>query len=101
MLKYRIQIRSIIFDNDSESAGYERLKAIGVATYFCDASAPWQKGSIENCNGMLRRYLPFKMLARNITAVDAKNAADMLNNMPRQILGYKTPLEAKQEILNV
>ena len=94
-------LRSITFDNGSEFAGHERLKAIGVATYFCDAGAPWQKGSIENCNGILRRYLPFKMRARNITAVDAKNAADMLNNMPRQILGYKTPLEVKQEMLNV
>ncbi len=101
MLKHRIQIRSITFDNGSEFAGHERLKAIGIATYFCDPGAPWQKGSVEHCNGMLRRYLPFKMHARNITAIEAKKAADMLNNMPRGIFDYKTPLEVKKEKLNV
>ncbi len=101
MLKYRMDIMSITFDNGNEFAGHERLKVLGISTYFCDRGAPWQKGSVENCNGMLRRYLPFKMQAHNVTPIAAKSAADMLNNMPRGIFNYKTPLEVRKEMLDV
>lgn len=59
-------IKSITFDNGSEFADHHKLNDLGIKTYFCDPGSPWQKGSIENLNGVLRRYLPFDLLASDI-----------------------------------
>lgn len=92
-------VKSITFDNGSEFAGHMRLKEMGIETYFCDPGSPWQKGSGENLNGVARRYLPFEVDAQEITAERVADAAIKLNNMPRPILGYKTPLEAYNQAL--
>ena len=59
--------KSVTFDNGTEFAMHYRLQDIGIQTYFCDPGSPWQKGSAENSNGALRRYLPFKVPANSIT----------------------------------
>ncbi len=90
-----LEVKSITFDNGSEFADHTRLKEeLGIDTYFCDPGAPWQKGGIENLNGMLRRFLPFKAPAAEITQKQVAAANAKINNMPRAILGYRTPLEA-------
>jgi IS30 family transposase len=87
-------VNSITFDNGSEFAEHERLKTeLGIETYFCDPGSPWQKGSIENLNGVTRRYLPFGQSAHEITPERVAEVNDLLNNMPRAILGFRTPLE--------
>jgi IS30 family transposase len=88
-----LNVKSITFDNGSEFAKHTKLNEMGIDTYFCDPGSPWQKGAIEHLNGMLRRYLPFKMLATQITNDMVQQANKKINNMPRAILGYKTPLE--------
>lgn len=92
--KTGIIIKSITFDNGSEFAEHTKLKALGIATYFCDPGSPWQKGAIEHLNGMLRRYLPFHMLAVEISKSFVETVNVAINNIPREILGFKTPLQA-------
>lgn len=95
LLKEGIKVKSMTFDNGTEFAEHGKLKdALGANTYFCDPGAPWQKGSIENLNGMLRRFLPFSMKAHDITSELVEQINQKINNMPRAILGFKTPLEA-------
>ena len=86
-------IKSITFDNGTEFADHIRLKNLGIATYFCDPGKPWQKGGIENLNGMLRRFLPFGLVAADITKQYVVKINKMINRMPRKILSYKTPLD--------
>lgn len=85
---------SITFDNGGEGARHTELKTnYNIGTYFCDAYASWQKGGVENLNGLIRQYLPRKtnlgiMTQSEITAIQEK-----LNNRPRKGLGYLTPNE--------
>ena len=87
--------RSITFDNGTEFARHSLLtEALGMATWFCDAYASWQKGAVENMNGRLRRDLPRRL---NIDAMNDEDFADinlMHNLTPRKVLGFKTPVQA-------
>lgn len=94
-----IVVKSITFDNGGEFGDHTKLNEMGIKTYFCDPGAPWQKGGIENLNGVARRHLPFEANAHEITSEQVTEAAFKLNNMPRTILGYKTPLEAYNQAL--
>jgi IS30 family transposase len=98
--KTGIKMKSITFDNGSEFADHDRLKELGIDTYFCDPGSPWQKGSIENFNGVARRFLPFSLSASEITHEYVATVNNKLNNMPRAILSFKTPLEAAREAAN-
>jgi IS30 family transposase len=89
----KLDVKSITFDNGTEFAGHTRLNALGIKTYFCDPHSPWQKGSIENLNGILRRFLPFELPAADITEEYVYKINKQINSMPRAILGYKTPEE--------
>ncbi len=91
-------IKSITFDNGSEFTDHTKLNAIGIKTYFCDPGSPWQKGSIENLNGVVRRFIPFSMSAFTLTKKLVEEVASKMNLMPRKILGFKTPLEASVDI---
>jgi IS30 family transposase len=92
--------RTITFDRGSEFLAWRRLyKNAGIKSYFCDVASPYQKGSVENSNGRLRRYLP---LETNLQAVDdaaLSGIALRMNCTPRRCLGYRTPLEAFQQEL--
>lgn len=85
--------RTVTFDNGTEFARHYWLHQLGIATYFCDAHAPWQKGGIENAIGRMRRFLPRK----TDLAIIADNSFNALiiryNNTPRKCLGWKTPAE--------
>ena len=73
--------------------------ATGVQVYFCDPKSPWQRGSNENTNGLLRQYLPRRLDFRTLTQTDFDAIAEELNNRPRQTLGFKTPSESLAEAL--
>jgi IS30 family transposase len=91
--------QSVTFDNGTEFAGHEQLNACGLATYFCDIRAPWQKGAVENAIGRLRRWLPRKANLKDISTADLKDIERRANHTPRRCLGYKTPQEAYNEII--
>ena len=73
--------------------------ATGIQVYFCDPMSPWQRGSNENTNGLLRRYLPRRLDFRTLTQADLDAIAHELNERPRQNLGFKTPSQALAEVL--
>lgn len=86
--------RTITFDNGSENAKHmEVKKQFGVDTYFCKPFASWQKGSVENANKLLRRYLPRDTDLDSLTDEDLYIIQEKLNNRPRKRLRYKTPNE--------
>ena len=74
-------------------------QATGVDVYFCDPKSPWQRGSNENTNGLLRQYLPRSLNFRTLSQSDFDDIADELNGRPRQTLGFKTPSEVLAEVL--
>jgi IS30 family transposase len=90
--------KSITFDNGGEGANHEKLKEnFSLQTYFCDPYASWQKGSVENGNSLIRRYLPRKTNLSHITDQDIYAIQETINNTPRKILDYKTPKEVMEE----
>lgn len=92
--------RSITFDRGTEFTAWEHLKAgIGAATWFCDPQAPWQKGTVENTNRRLRRYLPRQADPSAFTNRYLRSICDRLNAQPRKCLGFRTPAEVFREKL--
>jgi IS30 family transposase len=92
--------RTLTWDQGHEMAEHVRFtQATGVEVYFCDPKSPWQRGSNENTNGLLRQYLPRTLDFRTLTQADFDAIADQLNGRPRQTLGFKTPSEALTEML--
>ena len=83
-------LKSITFDRGTEFAKHHQLQ---VSTYFCDPGSPWQKGAVENMNGRIRNLLPKHVRPYFLKQKDLDIIADILNNTPRQILGFKTPHE--------
>jgi len=86
--------KTVTFDNGKEFAMHNRLQERRkIKTFFCNPGSPWQKGSVENSNGALRRYLPFKLPARLITQETLNKVAGIINNIPRKSLNFLTPAE--------
>ena len=86
--------RSITFDNGLEAAGHTVIRdGYNIQTFFCDAYASWQKGGVENLNGLLREYLPRKVNISTITEKRIYEIQECLNTRPRKKLGYLTPNE--------
>ena len=82
-------------------AGHAQVSvATGMPVYFCDPHSPWQRGSNENTNGLLRQYFPKGTSLAGYTPQDLAAVADELNGRPRKTLGWKTPAEALAEILD-
>jgi IS30 family transposase len=87
--------RSITFDRGSEFLAYDHLASQhGIVTWFCDPHAPWQKGSIENANSRLRRFLPGEIDIAALTAAELHAIETRMNSTPRKCLGFMTPAEA-------
>lgn len=82
--------RTLTLDRGTENAEW---KSFGLPVFFCDPYSSWQKGSVENVIGLLRRYLPKGMDLATVTPKQLKTIQDRLNNRPRKILGFKTPAD--------
>ncbi len=92
--------RSLTWDQGNEMAEHARFTVdTGIDVYFCDPKSPWQRGSNENTNGLLRQYLPRQVSMRDYSQADLDDIAAELNGRPRQTLGFKTPSEALTEAL--
>ena len=86
--------RSITFDRGTEFVSWPHLQAeIGTNSWFCDPSAPWQKGTVENTNRRARRWLPRERDIGQLSDHDIREICDRLNATPRKCLGWKTPAE--------
>lgn len=87
--------QSVTFDNGRENYNHHKLtRDYGIKTYFCDPHCAWQKGSNENHNGILRRYIPKKTDLTTITKPELDSILEEINNRPRKCLQYETPYEA-------
>jgi IS30 family transposase len=86
--------QSFTFDRGTEFAGFRALEdGIGASSWFCDPSAPWQKGAVENANKRIRRFMPGNTDLVAVSQCDLTQLARHLNDQPRKCLGYKTPAE--------
>ncbi len=92
--------RSITWDQGSELSRHQRFTVdTGIQVYFCDPHSPWQRGSNENTNGLLRQYMPKGTDLSTHSAADLKRYAASLNDRPRKTLGYMNPSEKLAEFL--
>jgi len=92
--------RTLTWDRGSEMARHQHVTdATGIAVYFADPHAPWQRGSNENINGLLRQYLPKGTDLSAWTPAQLQHIADELNDRPRKRFGYHTPREQLAKLL--
>ncbi len=92
--------RSLTWDQGKEMAEHARFSVdSGVTVYFCDPRSPWQRGSNENTNGLLRQYFPKRTSLAPFNQADLDRVADEFNGRPRQTLQWMTPSEALDDAL--
>lgn len=94
--------RTLTWDQGSEMAEHHSIKlAEGFKVYFCDPHSPWQRGSNENLNGLIRDFYPKSTDFAHITDEEIANMQHLLNTRPRKTLQYRTPAEKLNELLTV
>lgn len=91
--------RSITYDNGSENVEHERVNAVlGTTSYFCAPYHSWEKGTVENTIGLVRRFIPKRMNLAKLTKEDIRFVENRLNNRPRKCLGFHTPAEVFNQL---
>ena len=91
--------KTLTYDQGTEMALHDTLaKRLHIDIYFCDPHSPWQRGSNENANGLIREYLPKGMDLSTLTQQELSTIENALNHRPRKILGFRTPHEVFTEL---
>jgi IS30 family transposase len=92
--------QSFTYDRGSEMAKHEQLtQATGMQVYFCEPYSPWQRGSNENMNGLVRQFLPKGMDLSTVTSQKLAYIQAALNDRPRKVLDFRTPREVYEELV--
>ena len=92
--------KSLTWDRGSELAAHKKFSmATNMDVYFCDPYSPWQRGSNENTNGLLRQYFPKGQDVSEYTQAQLNTVAHKLNTRPRETLGFNTPAEELAKVL--
>ena len=87
--------KSMTYDRGSEMACHPELsRRLRIDIWFCDPHAPWQRGSTENTNGLLRQFMPKGTDLSDASQTWLNDVATLMNNRPRKTLGWRTPAEA-------
>jgi IS30 family transposase len=91
--------KSVTYDNGLENADHVRLQErLGIKSYFCEPYHSWEKGTVENTNGLIRRFLPKRTDLSAVPDQKIQEIEEWLNERPRKCLGFKTPAEAVKEL---
>ena len=97
----RVLWRSLTWDRGWEMRNHAQIRlATDLDIYFCDPASPWQRGSNENTNGLLRQYFPKGTDLSGYHADYLEFVSAQMNRRPRQTLGWKSPAEALNELLS-
>lgn len=92
--------RSLTWDQGKEMALHKSISfEAEIPLYFCDPRSPWQRGSNENTNGLLRQYFPREISLRQFTPADLDEVARKLNSRPRKTLDWQTPAQRLEALL--
>ena len=95
---FKEHVKSITTDNGTEFACHEMIgKSLGVTIYFADPYASWQKGAIENANGLIRQYVPKTETFEHVSHQQITKYSKKINSKPRKKLEFKTPYECFYE----
>jgi len=93
-------IKSLTYDRGTEMAQHKLFtKNTGVKVFFADPYSPWQRGTNENTNGLIRQYFPKGTDFRKVSLADIKEAERRLNSRPRKVLNFDTPSEKFYELI--
>lgn len=92
--------QSLTWDRGTELAAHQQFSiATNMAVYFCDPSSPWQRGTNENTNGLLRQYFPKGSCLSGYSQQDLDEVAKLLNSRPRKTLGFLSPAHRLEQVL--
>ena len=96
LIKY--PVHTITYDNGSENTEHEEVnKVLDIKSYFCNPYHSWEKGTVENTIGLIRRWIPKKTDLAEVSEEEILEIEDWLNNRPRKCLNYRTPLEVLEK----
>jgi transposase, IS30 family len=94
-----IQLLTITYDNGSEFCWHDKVnEALNMKSFFCNPYSSWEKGTVENINGLIRRFFPKGTDFDTITDEQIQYVEDWINNRPMGVLDYKTPNEKYEEL---
>lgn len=97
----RAALSTLTWDQGVEMAFHADLtESTGLKVYFCDPHSPWQKGTNENTNGLIRQFFPKGTEFDAVAEEEVRRVQDLINGRPRETLGWRTPAEAMAEVLS-